>query len=202
MPKCPTLTGCVDHGDCTVCCPDYPAHSRSNAVRLINRHSILSSTEYGIIEKFFCEDNLYYVKMIHLNNFPVYRFGMQQLLKYSSHSDQVLVYFWLYHRTTNFIIIATGTSADHFLSTNRFDFLIHESIRDALLTSSINCATSILIGFVVFSALGHMAKVSQKTLDQVIEDKGECNIFSMSCCLLDLYQVPNLSLLCIRIQLH
>jgi SNF family Na+-dependent transporter len=43
---------------------------------------------------------------------------------------------------------------------------------DALLTSTINCATSILAGLVVFSTLGHMAKVSNKTVEQVIEEKG------------------------------
>ncbi len=49
--------------------------------------------------------------------------------------------------------------------------------RDALITSSINCATSILSGFVVFSTLGHMADVSKKTIEQVIEDKGSELVF-------------------------
>jgi SNF family Na+-dependent transporter len=44
--------------------------------------------------------------------------------------------------------------------------------RDALVTSTINCATSVLAGFVVFSTLGHMAFVSKKTIEQVIENKG------------------------------
>jgi len=45
--------------------------------------------------------------------------------------------------------------------------------RDALVTSTINCATSVLAGFVVFSTLGHMAHVSHKSVQKVIEDKGK-----------------------------
>lgn len=36
------------------------------------------------------------------------------------------------------------------------------------MTSFINCLTSILSGFVVFTTLGHMAKVQGKTVDTVI----------------------------------
>ncbi len=48
--------------------------------------------------------------------------------------------------------------------------------RDALVTSTINCATSVLAGFVVFSTLGHMAFVSNKSVDEVIDNKGKLKI--------------------------
>ena len=41
--------------------------------------------------------------------------------------------------------------------------------RDALLTSFINCFTSILSGFVVFSTLGHMSHVQGKKIQDVAE---------------------------------
>jgi solute carrier family 6 (neurotransmitter transporter, serotonin) member 4 len=46
-----------------------------------------------------------------------------------------------------------------------------------LITSAINCATSILSGFVVFSTLGHMANVSKKTIQNVIEGVGSELVF-------------------------
>ena len=41
------------------------------------------------------------------------------------------------------------------------------TFRDALATSSINCATSFLSGFVIFSVLGYMAEKTQKPLSEV-----------------------------------
>jgi solute carrier family 6 serotonin transporter-like protein 4 len=41
------------------------------------------------------------------------------------------------------------------------------SNRDAVLTSSVNCLTSFLAGFVIFSVLGYMAQVQGKEVKDV-----------------------------------
>ena len=53
------------------------------------------------------------------------------------------------------------------------DRVLNCSCRDALVTSTINCATSVLAGFVVFSTLGHMAAISDRTIEEVIDEKGK-----------------------------
>lgn len=39
--------------------------------------------------------------------------------------------------------------------------------RDAILTSSINCLTSFLAGFVIFSVIGYMAHIQNKSVSEV-----------------------------------
>ena len=41
--------------------------------------------------------------------------------------------------------------------------------RDALITAGINCCTSFIAGFVVFSVLGYMSFKQDKNIDQVAE---------------------------------
>ncbi|KAI4471178.1 sodium/chloride dependent transporter [Holotrichia oblita] len=49
-------------------------------------------------------------------------------------------------------------------SYNKFN---NNCYRDALLTSTINCLTSFLAGFVIFSVLGYMAKEQNKSIEEV-----------------------------------
>lgn len=44
--------------------------------------------------------------------------------------------------------------------------------RDALITSSVNCLTSFLSGFVIFTVLGYMAEMRQQDVDVVAKDAG------------------------------
>jgi hypothetical protein len=46
-------------------------------------------------------------------------------------------------------------------------FCVYFIPRDAILTSLINCLTSFLAGFVIFSVLGYMALVQNKSIDKV-----------------------------------
>lgn len=39
--------------------------------------------------------------------------------------------------------------------------------RDAMLTATINCLTSLLAGFVVFAVLGYMAHIRQSTIEEL-----------------------------------
>ena len=54
-------------------------------------------------------------------------------------------------------------------------FLVHPPCRDALLTSSVNCLTSFLSGFVIFTVLGYMAEMRQQDVSAVAKDAGRTN---------------------------
>ncbi|XP_077467836.1 solute carrier family 6 member 4a [Stigmatopora argus] len=49
--------------------------------------------------------------------------------------------------------------------------------KDALLTSSVNCLTSFLSGFVIFTVLGYMAEMRQQDVDAVAKDAGPSLLF-------------------------
>ena len=60
-----------------------------------------------------------------------------------------------------------STKAVIILSYNFFLFACVYSRSDALLTSSINLATSLLAGFVIFAVLGYMAEIRNVSIDQL-----------------------------------
>lgn len=44
---------------------------------------------------------------------------------------------------------------------------------DAIVTSFVNCMTSFLSGFVIFTVLGYMAEMRKVEVEDVAKDKGE-----------------------------
>lgn len=49
--------------------------------------------------------------------------------------------------------------------------------KDALVTSSVNCLTSFISGFVIFTVLGYMAEMRQQDVDTVAKDAGPSLLF-------------------------
>ena len=89
------------------------------------------------------------------------RSGLQQQLKSSSLLALALGHFQLSQATTNSTIIATKMHLSQGLQQ------IFLAILNIFLFSSINCATSFIAGFVIFSVLGYMAKM-QVRQDQAV----------------------------------
>ena len=65
------------------------------------------------------------------------------------------------------IFFSLGPGFGTLLALSSYNKFNNNCYRDALLTSSINCLTSFLAGFVIFSVLGYMAKVQNLDIDKV-----------------------------------
>ncbi|XP_052891974.1 sodium-dependent serotonin transporter [Anopheles moucheti] len=65
------------------------------------------------------------------------------------------------------IFFSLGPGFGTLLALSSYNKFNNNCYRDALLTSSINCLTSFLAGFVIFSVLGYMAQVQNKSIEEV-----------------------------------
>ncbi|CAF0983218.1 unnamed protein product [Adineta steineri] len=90
---------------------------------------------------------------------------------------ELLKSFSIWNAAATQIFFSLGPGFGVLLALSSYNKFHNNCYRDALITSTINCATSVLAGLVVFSTLGHMADVSRKTIDQVIEEKGSELVF-------------------------
>ena len=65
------------------------------------------------------------------------------------------------------IFFSLGPGFGTLLALSSYNKFNNNCYRDAVLTSSINCLTSFLAGFVIFSVLGYMAHVQHKSIEEV-----------------------------------
>ncbi|CAL8129654.1 unnamed protein product [Orchesella dallaii] len=65
------------------------------------------------------------------------------------------------------IFFSLGPGFGTLLALSSYNKFHNNCYRDAIITSTINCLTSFLAGFVIFSVVGHMSKIQNKKIDEL-----------------------------------
>ncbi|XP_068937490.1 sodium-dependent serotonin transporter-like [Petaurus breviceps papuanus] len=75
------------------------------------------------------------------------------------------------------IFFSLGPGFGVLLALSSYNQINNNCFRDALITSMVNCLTSFLSGFVIFTVLGYMAEMRDIKVEEVAKDKGPSLLF-------------------------
>ncbi|KAF1393780.1 hypothetical protein PFLUV_G00019600 [Perca fluviatilis] len=90
-----------------------------------------------------------------------------------------IVYFsiWKGVKTSGKIFFSLGPGFGVLLAFASYNPFHNNCYKDALITSSVNCLTSFLSGFVIFTVLGYIAEMRHLDVDAVAKDAGPSLLF-------------------------
>lgn len=147
----------MGNSNCSLCSSHYSSHKRNYSSWCISRNKVLSHSKLLCTQRSTGWNYSSFLSSIILHC----RYGQLQPLRSSSHLDRDSVFFSLFPPIMTSTIIVIGNWNDDLV------LLWQLNIRDALVTSFINCATSFFSGFVIFSTLGYMSVLTNKPVDKV-----------------------------------
>ncbi|KAK0138111.1 Sodium-dependent serotonin transporter [Merluccius polli] len=75
------------------------------------------------------------------------------------------------------IFFSLGPGFGVLLALSSYNPFTNNCYRDAIVTSLVNCLTSLVSGFVIFTVLGHMAEMRNVEVEDVARDKGPSLLF-------------------------
>ena len=108
---------------------------------------------------------------------PLYRRGLERseahMLLITSNKHLICIspsYFYKKKNWCNHLRCLLSCTPFHLSSYSDFHVFLHCVTRDAIITSLINCGTSFVAGFVIFSVLGYMSHISGKPIENVAQE--------------------------------